>query len=93
MEDPLHTLLVKHKTGCQQHCPDFIGKGSWPPNFPDLNPLDFFVWGAMLQKYEKCTPKPTNVTELTALLQKIWDELPVQTIQKAVLSFRRRLQA
>ena len=25
------------------HCPDFIDKDSWPPNSPDLNPLDYAV--------------------------------------------------
>ena len=24
--------------------PDFIGKDEWPPNSPDLNPLDCCVW-------------------------------------------------
>ena len=23
------------------HCYDFIDKNSWPPNSPDLNPLDY----------------------------------------------------
>jgi len=26
------------------HCPDFINKDAWPPNSPDLNPLDYRVW-------------------------------------------------
>ena len=30
------------------NCRDFINKDSWPPNSPDMNPLDFHVWGAML---------------------------------------------
>ena len=28
---------------------DFIAKDEWPPNSPDLNPLDYHVWGAMLE--------------------------------------------
>ena len=28
---------------------DFITKDEWPPNSPDLNPLDYHVWGAMLE--------------------------------------------
>lgn len=30
--------------------PRWIGRGGhipWPPRSPDLNPLDFFVWGSM----------------------------------------------
>jgi len=26
-----------------KHCPDFTDKDSWPPNSPDLNPLDYHV--------------------------------------------------
>ena len=36
-------------------CVDFIDKDSWPPNSPDINPLDYHVWGSVLQKF--CHPK------------------------------------
>jgi len=29
-----------------------IGKDEWPPNSPDRNPLDYHVWGAMLERYK-----------------------------------------
>ena len=29
----------------QTNCPDFTAKDKWPPNSPDLNPLDYHVWG------------------------------------------------
>jgi len=54
-----------------EHCPDFIDKDSWPPNSPDLNPLDYHVWGAMLEKFNELKPKPQNIAELT-----IWDDPP-----------------
>ena len=38
-------------------------------------------------------PRPKNVTELKAVLEGIWDNLPEQSIQRAVLAFRKRLQA
>jgi len=31
--------------------PDFIDNNAWPPNSPDLNPLDYHVWGSMLDKF------------------------------------------
>lgn len=74
------------------NCPDFINKDEWPPNSPDLNPLDFHVWGAMLHKYQEYHPKPTTKEELKMVLNEIWDSLPQEPIQKAVLSFRKRLQ-
>ena len=89
---PAHTAAL-----CQTHlmqlCPDFAGKDEWPPNSPDLNPLDFYVWGAMLDKYENHNPKPKNTTELKATLQDIWNELPQEQIELAILSVRKRLTA
>ena len=28
----------------QKECYDFVPFSHWPPSFPDLNPLDYFVW-------------------------------------------------
>ena len=89
---PAHTSRQSQEW-LQENCPDFIKKDEWPPNSPDLNPLDFSVWGVMLGKYEHHAPKPTTVAELKIVLQNIWDDLPQQFIQKAVLAFRKRLQA
>lgn len=77
----------------QERNPVFIAKDQWPPNSPDLNPLDYHVWGAMLEMYQRHTPKPRNRAELQAVLQSIWDNLPQEPINKAVLAFRKRLQA
>jgi transposase len=89
---PAHTAR-QAQDWLQQHAYDFIGKDQWPPNSPDLNPLDYCIWGVMLERYEKHTPKPTNINELKVVLQQIWETLPIATVQKAVLSFRKRLQA
>src|SRR6218665_2210525 len=52
------------------NCTDFIALDEWPPNSPDLNPLDYHVWGAMLQEaYHKLQPKPKTIPE-------IWTDLP-----------------
>ena len=52
------------------NCRDFINKDSWPPNSPDLNPLDFHVWSAMLLAYNKVNPKPHNIAELKEILKR-----------------------
>ena len=43
------------------NCRDFINKDSCPPNSPDLNPLDFHLWGAMLLAYNKVNPSHTTL--------------------------------
>ena len=47
-----------HKTEdwIASNCSEFIGKDEWPSNSPDLNPLDYHVWGAMLKRYKSLQP-------------------------------------
>ena len=47
----------------------------------------------MLAAYKKQRPKPSNKAELKTVLQTIWDSLPQESIDKAVLGFRKRLLA
>ena len=75
------------------HCPDFIDKDAWPPNSPDLNPLDYHVWGWMLDKFNCLNPHPKNIPELKTMLLMIWDKLPQKAIRKSIISFRKRLRA
>ena len=49
--------------------------------------------GAMLEKYKAHRPKPETKAELKAVLEAIWAGLPQEPINKAVLAFRKRLQA
>src|ERR1051325_8517348 len=76
-----------------QHSPEVVKKDEWPPNSPDPNPLDYHVWGAMLERYKVFTAKPTNKAELKTVLEAIWEDLPQEAIDLAVLAFRKRLQA
>jgi len=34
----------------QKEKDDFIEPQMWPPNCPDLNPIDYATWGALQQK-------------------------------------------
>ena len=70
-------------------------KDKWPPNPPDLNPLDYHVSDAMLRAFHKLNSKPKTVPELKGALQQIWDDLLQTTINKAVTcnDFRKRLNA
>jgi len=81
-----HTQLVPHRTGSKP-----TAKDQWPPNSSDLNPLDYHVWGAMLEAYHKHRPKPKMIAELKEVLQVIWDSLPQGPIDKAVKEFSKRL--
>ena len=66
------------------HYPDFIKKEDWPLNSPDLNPLHYHVWGAMLEKYKTYTPKLTNKVRIS-------EDFPQDTLDQTVLAFQKRL--
>jgi len=72
--------------------PRFIEKkNEWPPNSVVQNPLDYNVWGAMLGRCQKFTPKLSNIAELKTVLLSVWNDLPQKFIDKTILSFRKRL--
>jgi len=75
----IHTANVAQEW-LGEHCPDFIDKNSWPPNSRDLNPLDYHVWGVMLEKFRELKPKPQNVAELKTALLTIRDDLLNETV-------------
>jgi inhibitor of nuclear factor kappa-B kinase subunit alpha len=43
---PAHKAKVT-QAWCSANCPDFIKTSEWPPSSPDLNPLDYYVWGKL----------------------------------------------
>jgi len=49
------------------NCPEFISKDK----FTGLKPLDYHVWGSMLDLYQKYQPRPTYISELKVALQSI----------------------
>ena len=44
--------------------PDFIAPDMWPPNSPDLNPVDYSIWSVMQQHVNHSRVK--DVDELRA---------------------------
>jgi len=53
-----------------------------------LNQLDYHIWGAMLEKYQKLQPKLKTIGGL-----KVYEELPQEHMNKAVANFTKRLTA
>lgn len=76
---------------CEENLPDFIPALEWPSASPDLNPLDFFVWGYMLSKLG--STKGLKLEEFKQRLIKIWDEMDQNMVRAACNSFFKRLRA
>ena len=89
----LHTHTAKlAQDWTATNCSEFIGKDEWPPNSPDLNPVDYHVWGSMLERYKSFQPsRRISIDELKKVLQLIWEQLPLDSINKAILSLPKRL--
>jgi len=47
----------------------------------------------MLERYKSFQPKPENIDKLKKVMQLIWDQLRQDSINKAILSFPKRLRA
>jgi len=71
--------------------PNFIAPNLWPPNSPDLNPVDYSIWGILEERVYK--RKIKDVNELRQRITEEWDSLDQSVIDKAVAQWRQRLRA
>ena len=71
--------VVSHKT-------DF----PWPPKSPDLNPLDFYVWG--FAEKEDCDKQPKSFNQLNLIVENFAREIPRATLFNVADNFRTREQ-
>ena len=61
----------------------------WPANSPDLNPLDFYLWGFV--KHEVFAANPQSIDETKELIRNIPAAIPQATLQRTIGYFERRL--
>ena len=71
--------------------PDFISPQLWPPNSPDLNPVDYHVWSVLEQRVYRTRIRDIN--HLRARLVEEWQKFDQKIIDWAVNQWRRRLRA
>jgi len=77
----------------ERETPEFISPLLWPPNSPDLNPVDYSVWSILQEKVYK-----TRITDVNYLKHRIrirteWAKLRHVIIAAAVRQWRHRLSA
>lgn len=75
---------------CEDLFPGFWGKDIWPPNSPDLNPMDYSVWSILKEKVS--ATRYATVDALKTALTHAWDEITVDMCATIVGNFRRRLR-
>lgn len=70
--------------------PSFISASQWPSCSPDLNPLDFSIWGIL--KTNVCCKKYTSVETLKSAILCEREKIPDHTVSAACEAFDHRLQ-
>lgn len=73
----------------QANCPKLIKQEDWPPSSPDLNPLDYCIWGILESKVN--AKQHRSLDTLKASIRSEWDKLPLKVIRAAIGQWRKRL--
>ena len=63
----------------------------WPPNSPDLNPVDYSVWSVLQEEVYRS--KIADIDELKTRLVNQWAQFDQLIIDAAISQWRRRLNA
>jgi len=69
--------------------PNFMQPSNWPPNHPDLNLVDYSIWG-VLQQLVYCR-KIHDLEHLKELLQDCWTMISQDLVDTAIDQFSKRL--
>ncbi|CAF4265023.1 unnamed protein product [Rotaria magnacalcarata] len=66
-------IHAKSQERCDKHFPCFIDKDPWPPNSPDLNPLDYCIWDELAHQvnWEAVKSKKTLINEVKRAVRKV----------------------
>jgi len=63
----------------------------WPPNSPDLNPVDYAVWGALQEKVYR-GKSFESYEQLKRAIVIAWSQLSQSFIDNSINEWRRRLE-
>lgn len=86
---PSHTSN-RSQNWCKNNLHGFLDKSHWPPNSPDLNPLDYFFWSEVENNM--------NITPFMSLesfkneIKNGFSRVSLQSIKNAVSTFTTRVR-
>lgn len=87
---PAHTAKIVVEWS-KDHVPHFWTPDFWPPNGPDLNPCDFYLWGRIEKK--ACATPHKNIASLKRSVTREMARLEAAEVARACKSFRGRVEA
>jgi len=71
--------------------PDFISPLLWPPNSPDLNPVDYRIWSVLQERVYRTRIR--DVGHLKERLIEEWQRFGQKIINRAIKQWRPRLRS
>src|SRR6218665_1296716 len=71
------------------HFPKCIEPENWPPNSPDLNPVDYSIWGVLKQLVYR--QRIRDIEHLKEVLTARWNEISQDTINRVIGQFSKLL--
>jgi len=75
----------------RRETPQFISPNMWPANSPELNPVDYSIWGMLQERVYRVPICDTD--ELRKRLVATWAEFQHNVMDDAVDQWRKRLEA
>ena len=89
-------FVQRHNLTFQQVCRDFLTQNNvipldWPPYSPDLSPIEH-LWDELDRRVRSRLHVPNNVQQLTAVLQKEWNHMPLRKINTLINSMANRIR-
>ena len=63
----------------------------WPPNSPDLNPLDYTIWTSVVQRVKHRRYESQHL--LKEAIERAWETMDEEHVRRVTCSFRKRLEA
>ena len=89
MEDsaPVH----RSKLAQQRRIAYGIQKLNWPPNSPDLNPVEL-LW-KLVKDLLRHHNRPRNKQEIMQTIEALWNEVSMEQLQNLIASMPRRIEA
>ena len=84
-----HTSRAAQKW-CKSNFYKFLEKRNWPPNSPDLNPLDYFFWNEVVSnmKQDKFSDLETFISEIKNGFKKVKQD----KIENSIRAFNKRVR-
>lgn len=86
---PCHTSRFTQKW-LSENLDDYTSPNIWPPNSPDCNPCDFYLWGAVERDTNRTACN--TMAELKDRITVVFNKLPREQVKLACARFRPRLE-